>query len=75
MQQKLLSQFQRDMQLRGLGELTQQAYLNNVGKFYEFFGKSPRRATAQDVNRYLRYRLQTRRDRCTQRQCISVIGG
>ena len=37
MQPKLLSQFQQDMQLRGLGELTQQAYLNKVEKFGEQF--------------------------------------
>ena len=53
MQQKLLSQFQQDMQLRGLGELTQQAYLNKAGKFGEFLGKSPRSARPQDVDRYL----------------------
>ena len=53
MQPKLLSQFQQDMQLRGLGELTQQAYLNKVEKFGEFLGASPRSAKAQDVDRYL----------------------
>jgi integrase/recombinase XerD len=53
MNQKLLSQFQQDMQLRGLGELTQQAYLNKAGKFGEFLGKSPRSARPQDVDRYL----------------------
>ena len=53
MQPKLLSQFQQDMQLRGLGELTQQAYLNKVAKIGEFLGKSPRSAKAQDVDRYL----------------------
>ena len=55
MHQKLLSQFQRDMQLRGLGELTQQAYLNKVEKFGEFLGISPRRGKAQDVDRYLHH--------------------
>ena len=61
MQQKLLSQFQQDMQLRGLGELTQQAYLNKVEKFGEFFGKSPRGANAQDVNRYLHHLMTEKR--------------
>jgi site-specific recombinase XerD len=55
MNRKLLSQFQQDMQLRGLGELTQQAYLNNVEKFGKFWGKSPRSATAKDLNRYLHH--------------------
>ena len=55
MQQKLLSQFERDMQLRGLSPLTQEAYLNKVQKFGLFLGKSARRANAQDVKRYLHY--------------------
>ena len=55
MQRKLLSQFQQDMQLRGLGELTQQAYLNKVDKFGKYFGRNPRAATEKDVNRYLHH--------------------
>ncbi len=30
MNKKLLSQFERDLQLRGLSELTQESYLNKV---------------------------------------------
>jgi site-specific recombinase XerD len=61
MQQKLLSQFQQDMQLRGLGPLTQQAYLNRIVKFDAYFGKSPRRATAKDVNQYLHHLMTEKR--------------
>jgi site-specific recombinase XerD len=61
MNEKLLSQFQQDMQLRGLGESTQQAYLNKIGKFAEFLGKSPRQATARDVNRYLHHLMTEKR--------------
>ena len=32
------------MQLRGLAELKQQAYLNNVGKFGEFYADVPGRS-------------------------------
>ena len=42
MNKKLLSRFERDMQLRGLSPLTQEAYLNKVQKFATFLGKSPR---------------------------------
>ena len=55
MHRKLLSQFQQDMQLRGFGELTQKAYLNEVEKFGQFLGKSLRAAKAQDANRYLHH--------------------
>jgi integrase/recombinase XerD len=55
MQQKLLSQFQQDMQLRGLSPLTQEAYLNKVQKFAEVFGKSPQQANARDVNGFLHH--------------------
>jgi hypothetical protein len=51
MNQKLLSQFQRDMQLRELSKLTQQAYLNKIEKFGEFLGKSARSGKAQEVDR------------------------
>jgi len=53
MQQKLLSRFERDMQLRGLSALTQEAYLRSVRRFADFLGKSPQKATARDVKRYL----------------------
>jgi integrase/recombinase XerD len=53
MNTKLLSRFERDMQLRGLGSLTQEAYVRNVRRFAEFFGKSPAKAKTRDVKQYL----------------------
>jgi integrase/recombinase XerD len=55
MNNTLLSHFERDLQLRGLSPLTQEAYLNKVSKFTEFLGKSPKMANAQDVKRYLHH--------------------
>jgi site-specific recombinase XerD len=49
------------MQLRGLRELTQQAYPNKAEKFGEFLGKRPRSAKAQDVDRYLLHLMKERR--------------
>lgn len=73
MNQKLLSQFQQDMQLRGLGELTQQAYLNKVAKFGEFLGKSPRSARPQDVDRYLLHLREKGLSVITVNQCASAL--
>jgi integrase/recombinase XerD len=61
MNTKLLSRFERDMQLRGLSSLTQEAYLRNVRRFSEFFGKSPRGAKARDVKRYLHHLMSEKR--------------
>ncbi len=55
MNKKLLSRFERDLQLRGLSELTQESYLNKVQKFADFIGKNPKKASAQEVKRYLHY--------------------
>jgi len=58
---KLLSQFSRDMQQRGLSELTQEAYLRNVNKFVDFYGKELRKATSKDVNKYLYHLMSNRK--------------
>lgn len=65
MNNKLLSQFERDLQLRGLSRLTQEAYLNKVKKFAEYLGKSPKTAKAQDIKGYLHH-LMTEKGLSTQ---------
>lgn len=60
MNRRLLYRFERDMQLRRLSPLTQEAYLRSVRRFADFLGKKPKRASARDVKQYL-HELMTQR--------------
>ena len=45
--------FQQDLQLRGLGERTQQSYGRALRKFTEFLGREPDTASEDDFRQYL----------------------
>ena len=60
MSKKLLSQFGKDMQLRGFAELSRQAYLRAVEKFIDFHGKPLKQTKSKDIDRFL-YHLITDR--------------
>lgn len=47
--------FKQDLQLKGLGERTQQSYCRALRKFTEFIQKEPDSATEDDLRRYLLY--------------------
>ena len=53
MQQKLLSQFQNDMQLHGLRPLTQETYERQVRRFMQYVGKPLGKTGLGDVKAYL----------------------
>ncbi len=44
-----------DLQLRGLGTLTQQRYVRAVQQLAEHYGKSPDRITEEELRDYFRY--------------------
>lgn len=47
--------FKQDLQLKGLGERTQQAYVRALRKFTEFLQREPDSATEDDLRKYFLY--------------------
>jgi site-specific recombinase XerD len=51
----------QDMQIRGLGSRTQEAYLACMRQFIRYFGRGPAEVTAEAIRRYQAYMTSERK--------------